>query len=383
MDFALSEEQQMMQDGLARLLQKSCPFERRAAIMQSSKGWSKEVWRQYAEMGLLALPFDESLGGLGGSPVETMIVMEQIGRSLALEPYFATVILAGGVLRRAASAQQNERVTSKVIDGQWTLALAHDEAQAQGDYARVDTRATRDGMEWIIDGEKSFALNGDSADAIIVSARVDGQPNDQHGLGLFLVTPNDLGVHVRKYSLHDGRRAASVSLSGVRVEATNVIGAPGDAFALLEAVRQDALAGICAEAVGAMSVLHEMTVDYLKHRRQFGVAIGSFQALQHRAADMYIALEQARSMAMYATMMISDADDASRARAVAAAKVQIGRSGRFIGEQAIQLFGGIGVAMEFKAGHCFKKLTVLDRLMGDADQHLEMLTFGQSLFDAD
>ena len=383
MDFALSEEQQMMQDGLARLLQKSCPFERRAAIIQSDKGWSEEVWRQFADMGLLALPFDESLGGLGGSPVETMIVMEQMGRSLALEPYFATVILAGGVLRRAASAEQNERITSRIIDGQWTLALAHDEAKAQGDFAHVETRARRNARTWVLDGEKSFVLNGDSADGIIVSARIEGSPNDQYGLGLFLVNPSDPGVHVRKYTLHDGRRAASLSLSGVYVEATNVIGHPGEAFVLLEAVRQDALAGICAEAVGAMSVLHEMTVDYLKQRRQFGVTIGSFQALQHRAADMYIALEQARSMAMYATMMISDADAASRARAVAAAKVQIGRSGRFIGEQAIQLFGGIGVAMEFKAGHCFKKLTVLDRMMGDADEHLEVLSFGESLFNAD
>jgi alkylation response protein AidB-like acyl-CoA dehydrogenase len=382
-DFALSEEQQMMQDSLARLLQKSCTFEQRTALLKSGKGWSEDIWRQYADMGLLALPFDESHGGLGGTAVETMIVMEQIGRAMALEPYFATLVLAGGILRHAGNPEQHERITSKVIDGSWTLTLAHDEAASHGDLSQVETRATRIDGHWVIDGEKTFALNS-AADAIIVSARIsEDRANDRHGLGLFLVDARAPGVRLREYTLHDGRRAASVTLDAAKVADHDVIGVPGEAFPILERVREDAIAAICAEAVGAMAELHELTVNYLKQRRQFGVHIGSFQALQHRAADMYIALEQARSMALYATMMIADHDASARAQAIAAAKVQIGRSGRFIGEQAIQLFGGIGMAMEFKAGHYFKKLTVLDRMMGDADEQLETLSAGQSLFASD
>jgi pimeloyl-CoA dehydrogenase small subunit len=383
-DFALSEEQRLMQDSLSRLLQRSYGFEQRREYQRSATGWSGDLWRQYAEMGLLALPFDERHGGLSGTPVETMIVMEQLGRAITLEPYLATVVLAGGVLRHAGSDGQNGRIIGKIIEGTWTLALAHEEAAAHGDLAYVETTARLTGGTWRLDGEKSFALHGGSANAIIVSARVGGtSPTDRDGIGLFLVDPDDPGVRIDDYPLHDGQRAAAVRLSSATVAQGDVIGVPGKAFPVLERVYQEAIAAICAEAVGVMAELHEMTVAYLKQRRQFGVPIGNFQALQHRAADMYIALEQAKSMAIFATMMSAHSNDSARALAVSAAKVQIGRSGRWIGEQAMQLHGGIAMAMEFKAGHYFKKLTMLDQFLGDADHHLELLSAGDGLFEHD
>jgi pimeloyl-CoA dehydrogenase small subunit len=384
LDFALSEEQRLLQDSLSRLLQRSYSFEQRKEYQRSATGWSDDIWRQYAEMGLLALPFHERHGGLSGTPVETMIVMEQLGRAITVEPYLATIVLSGGILRHAGSDEQNERIIGKIIDGTWTLALAHEEAAAHGDLGYVATTARRTDGTWRLDGEKSLALHGGSANAIIVSARVGGNsPADRDGIALFLVNPGGPGVRIDDYPLHDGQRAATVTLSSAAVAQEDVIGAPGEAFRVLEQVHHEANAAICAEAVGVMTELHEMTVTYLKQRRQFGVPIGNFQALQHRAADMYIALEQARSMAMFATMMSTNSDDMARAQAVSAAKVQIGRSGRWIGEQAVQLHGGIGMAMEFKAGHYFKRLTMLDQFLGDADHHLELLSAGDGLFEHD
>lgn len=383
MHFALSEEQRLMQESLSRLLQKSYAFEQRRRYERSATGWSAELWRQYADMGLLALPFDERHGGLNGTPVETMIVMEQFGRSITLEPYLATVVLAGGILRHAASGEQKDRIIGKIADGTWTLALAHEEALAHGELAHVGTTARQVAGAWQLDGAKSCVLHGGSADALIISARVEGEATDKGGIALFLVDPRSPGVRVSDYPLHDGQRAAAVSLSSVAVPPQDVIGTPGETFHVLERVYHEAIAAICAESVGVMTELHEMTVAYLKQRRQFGVPIGSFQALQHRAADMYMAFEQARSMSMFATIMSTNSDDDARTQAISAAKVQIGRSGRFIGEQAVQLHGGIAMAMEYKAGHYFKKLTVLDQFFGDADHHLELLSHGSGLFAND
>lgn len=383
MDFALSDEQRLIQDGLRRLLQKSYSFEQRAAFMRSESGWSSEMWAHYAAMGLLALPFAEQHGGLSGSPVETMIVMEEFGRALTLEPYLASVVLAGGALRHAGADEQVARVAEEVIAGGTTLALAHDETSAFGERLRVETTARRQDDRWRLDGRKSFALHGASADKLIVSARVEGAPADERGVGLFLIDAAQAGVTRQPLHLHDGQRAALVSLTDVGVADGNVLGDPTGAAPVLARVRDEATAAVCAEAVGVMCELHEMTVDYLKQRRQFGVHIGSFQALQHRAADMYIALEQARSMAMFATMMCAEDDADARAQAMSAAKVQIGRSGRFIGEQAVQLHGGIAIAAEYRAGHYFKKLTVLDQFLGDADHHLDMLAEGDTLFVRD
>jgi len=381
MNFALSEEQQLMQDSLSRLLQKSYSFEHRNEYQKSTVGWSRDMWRQYADMGLLALPFDDRDGGLSGTPVETMIVMEQLGRAITLEPYVATIVLAGGIIRHAGSDLQKQRLVEKIIDGSAILALAHQEEQARYDLASVGTTAKMVDGAWQLNGQKSFALHADSADMLIVSARVGGTSTDRDGIALFLVDSDSAGVRIEGYRTHDGQRAASVTLTSVTIDAEGAIGTPGKMYPVLERVYQEAIAALCAEAVGVMAELHEATVDYLKQRRQFGVPIGSFQVLQHRAAEMYMALEQARSMAMFATIMSNDEDELARAQAISAAKVQIGRSGRLIGEQAVQLHGGIAIAMEYKAGHYFKKLTMLDRLLGDADHHLELLSQGGSLFE--
>ena len=383
MNFALSEEQRLMQDSLSRLLQKSYSFEHRKEYQKSTVGWSRDLWRQYADMGLLALPFDDHDGGLSGTPVETMIVMEQLGRAITLEPYVATIVLAGGIIRHAGSDRQKQRIIEKIIDGTMILSLAHEEEQARYDLASVGTTAKLIDGAWQLNGQKSFALHADSADMLIVSARVSGDSTDRDGIALFLLDSDSAGIRIEGFRTHDGQRAASVALTSVTVGAEGAIGTPGKMYPVLERVYHEAIAALCAEAIGVMAELHEATVDYLKQRRQFGVPIGSFQTLQHRAAEMFMALEQARSMAMFAAIMSNDGDDLARAQAISAAKVQIGRSGRWIGEQAVQLHGGIAMAMEYKAGHYFKKLTMLDRLLGDADHHLELLSQGGGLFERD
>ncbi|HEX9461027.1 MAG TPA: acyl-CoA dehydrogenase family protein [Alphaproteobacteria bacterium] len=382
MDFDLSEEQRLLQESLSRLLKDRYGFEQRKSYGQAPAGWSRELWTAYAELGLLGLPFEERFGGFGGGPVETMIVMEEFGRALALEPFFATVILGGSFLRHGATERQKMALLPKVAAGQLTLAFAHTERQSRYDLADVATTARREGTGWVLDGTKSVVLHGDGADRLIVSARVGGGQRDRDGLGLFLIDAETAGVTRRGYPTQDGLRAAELTLANVRVGAEDVLGEPGAALPLIERVVDEAIAALCAEAVGAMSVLHELTVEYLKTRKQFGVTIGSFQVLQHRAADMLVALEQARSMALFATMMAAEPDARERRKAIAAAKVQIGRSARLVGQQAIQLHGGIGMTMEYKAGHYFKRLTMIDTLFGTADHHLAVLARSGGLIDA-
>ena len=373
MDFDLSDEQRLLRDSVERLLADRYGFEQRQAFAKTPEGWSREIWAQYAELGLLGLPFAEEHGGFGGGPVETMIVMEAIGRGLALEPYVATVVLGGGVLRHGGSDAQRAELVPRIADGSHVLSFAHSEPGARYNLADVSATARRDGASWVLDGQKGLVLHGDSADSLIVSARTAGARRDRQGIGLFLVDAGQQGVSRRGYPTQDGQRAAEIALDGVRVSAEAVIGDPENGLPLVERVVDDAIAALAAEAVGAMAAMHELTVDYLKTRRQFGVPIGAFQALQHRAVDMLIALEQARSMAYLATMMAAEDDAPERRRAMSAAKVQIGRSGRFVGQQAVQLHGGIGMTMEYKVGHYFKRVTAIDMLFGDADEHLARL----------
>jgi pimeloyl-CoA dehydrogenase small subunit len=382
MDFDLNEEQRLLQESLGKLLKDRYGFEQRKAYAQGAGGWSRELWAAYAELGLLGLPFAEQYGGFGGGPVETMIVMEEFGRALPLEPYFATVILGGAFLRHAASDAQRSALLPKVAAGELTLGFAHSERHARYDLADVSTTARRDGEGWVLDGTKSVVLHGDSADRLIVSARTGGGQRERDGVTLFLVDPKTAGVSRRGYPTQDGLRAAEVTLAKCRVPADAVLGAPGAALPVIERVVDEAIAALCAEAVGAMAVLHELTVEYLKTRKQFGVTIGSFQVLQHRAADMLVALEQARSMAFFATMMAGETNPAERRKAISAAKVQIGRSAKLVGQQAIQLHGGIGMTMEYKAGHYFKRLTMIDTLFGTADHHLAVLAESGGLIDA-
>jgi pimeloyl-CoA dehydrogenase small subunit len=373
MDFELSEEQRLLKDSVERLVTQRYDFEARKKYMAEADGWSRAMWKQYVDLGLTALPFAEEHGGIGGGPVETMIVMEAFGRALALEPFWATVVLGGSFLARGASETARAEVLPKVAAGEALLAFAHIERQARYDLADVATTAKKDGAGYVLDGAKSLSVHGDVADKLVVSARLSGDQRGKTGIGLFLVDAKASGVTRRGYPTMDGLRAAEVALANVKVGADAVIGEPGNAFPLIEQVTDVAIAALAAEAVGAMSAMHELTVDYLKQRKQFGVPIGNFQVLQHRAGEMLIALEQARSMAMLATMMAAEENAVERRKAISAAKVQIGRSGKFIGQQAIQLHGGIGMTMEYKVGHYFKRVTMIDTMFGDADHHLGVL----------
>ena len=373
MDFDLTEEQRLLKESLDRLIGDRYAFEQRKTYGRAPEGWSRELWAQYAELGLLGLPFEEEYGGSAGGPVETMIAMEAFGRALALEPFLATVVLGGGFLRHGGTAEQCAALVPKIADGGLTFALAQTERHSRYDLADISTTAVRDGAAWVLDGEKGVVLHGDTADKLMVTARIGGGRRDRDGVGVFIVDGKAAGVSRRGYPTQDGLRAAEIAFSGVRVEPEGVLGEPGGVLPLVERVVDEAIAALCAEAVGTMAAMHELTVDYLKTRRQFGREIGSFQILQHRAVDMLIALEQARSMAMFATMMASGEDAAERRNALSAAKVQIGRSGRLIGQQAVQLHGGIGMTMEYKVGHYFKRVTMIDTMFGDANHHLREL----------
>lgn len=380
MDFELSEEQLLLRHSCERYFADHYGFESRRRYAQEPRGWSLIAWKRYAtDLGLLGLPFAEEHGGSAGGPVETMIVMEQIGRALVLEPYLATVILGGGFIRLGGSKAMQAALVPSIAAGELSLAFAHAERQSRYDLADVAATARRDGAGYVLDGAKTLVLHGDTAEKFVVSARLSGAQNERGGLALFLVDATAPGVAVRGYPTVDGLRAAEVTLSNLRVEAAAAIGEPGAAFPLIERIADAAIAALCAEAVGAMAAAHETTVDYMKTRKQFGVTIGSFQVLQHRAAEMLIAVEQARSMAMLATMMAAEDDLRERRAAISAAKVQIGRSGRFVGQQAIQIHGGIGMTMETKVGHYFKRLTTIDTTFGDADYHLGIVAAGGGL----
>jgi pimeloyl-CoA dehydrogenase small subunit len=374
MDFDLSEEQRLLKESVDGLLGSSYDFDARKKYMAEKGGWSKAVWNKLAEQGLLGLPFSEDDGGFGAGAVETMIVMEAMGKALVLEPYLATVVIAGGFLRRGGSAEQKTAQIPSIIDGSKTFAFAQLEKNSRYDLQDVATSAKKKGAGWIIDGEKFVVLNGENADMFVVTARTKGGQRDASGIGVFLVPANAKGVAKKGYPTQDGLHAADITFTGVEVGADAAIGDGENALPLIERVVDDARTAMCAEAVGIMDESLKTTVEYLKTRTQFGVPIGSFQTLQHRAADMFVAVEQARSMSMFATMA-ADFDDANeRATAVAAAKVLIGKSGKFVGQQSIQLHGGIGMTQEARIGHYFKRLTMIENTFGDTDYHLRRVT---------
>ena len=374
MDFDLSEEQRLLKDSVDGLLNDSYDFDSRKKYGAEKGGWSKSVWNKLAEQGLLGLPFSEDDGGFGAGAVETMIVMEALGKALLLEPYLATVVLGGGFIRRGGSAEQKAAYIPGIIDGSKTFAFAQLEKNSRYDLNDVATSAKKKGDGWVIDGEKFVVLNGESADTLVVTARTKGGQRDTAGIGVFLVPGNAKGVSKKGYPTQDGLHAADITFTGVEVGAEAAIGDPENGLALIERVVDDARIAMCAEAVGAMDESLKSTVEYLKTRTQFGVPIGSFQVLQHRAADMFVAVEQARSMSMYATMAADFDDPKERANAVAAAKVQIGKSAKFVGQHAIQLHGGIGMTMEAKIGHYFKRLTMIENSFGDTDYHLRRVS---------
>jgi pimeloyl-CoA dehydrogenase small subunit len=374
MDFDLSEEQRLLKESVEGLLNDAYDFEQRKKYMKEKGGWSKAIWNRLAEQGLLGLPFAESDGGFGGGAVETMIVMEALGRAMVIEPYLATVVIGGGFLRHGGSAAQKEAHLASIIDGGKTFAFAQLEKNSRYDLHDVTTSAKKKGDGYVIDGEKFVVVNGEAADSFIVTARTKGSQRDKSGIGVFLVPGNAKGIAKKAYPTQDGFHAADITFTGVEVGADAAIGDSENALPLIERVADEARTAICAEAVGAMDESLKTTVEYLKTRKQFGVPIGSFQSLQHRAADMFVALEQARSMSMFATMAADFDNAAERSNAVAAAKVQIGKSGKFIGQQSIQLHGGIGMTMEAKIGHYFKRLTMIENSFGDTDYHLRRVS---------
>lgn len=383
MNFDLNEEQRMLKDAVDRLVADQYDFDSRIRYKAEADGWSRQLWAQYAELGLLGMPFSEEDGGFNGGAVETMIVMEAVGRGLLLEPYLATVVLGGGLLRLAGSTGQRAELIPQLISGDLLLALAHSEAQARYELSDVLTTARRDGDGWVLDGTKHFVLHGDCADKLFVTARISGGQYDEDGIALFIVDANTPGLSRRGYQTQDGLRAADITLSQVRVAGDVLLGEAGNALPLLAEVVDQALAALCAEAVGAMERAYELTVEYLKIRKQFGVTIGSFQAIQHRAVDMLVYLEQARSMAMYASMMTAENNPIERRKAISAARVQIGNSARFISQQAVQLHGGIGVTEECQAGHYMRRLSMLEFMFGDTDYHLAQLAHDGGLIAAD
>ena len=375
MDFDLSDEQRLLKESVDRLILDQYQFQQRKQYMAEPAGFSPAMWSRFAEQGLLGLPFPEAMGGFGGGAIETMIVMEAFGRGLVVEPYFATVILAGGLLRRAAEPALAAALVPQITAGSLRLAFAHIERHSRYDLANVTTSAQRDGGDHVLSGAKSIVLHGDAADKILLTARLSGAQRDRDGIGLFLLDADAQGVARRGYPTQDGLRAAEFTLTDARATMLN-----DNALPLIEHAVDEAIAALCAEAVGLMQVMQDLTLEYLKTRKQFGRPIGSFQVLQHRAVDMLTALEQARSMAMFAAVMAAEENPLERRRAISAAKSQIGRSGKLIGQEAIQLHGGIGMTMEYSVGHYFKRMTMIDQLFGDADHHLAALAHLGGLF---
>ncbi len=378
MDFDLSDDQRLLKESVDRLVADQYQFEQRKKYAAEPAGYSAVMWNQITEMGLLGLPFEETLGGFGGGAVETAIVMDAFGRGLVLEPFFATVILGGGLLRRAGSASLLGALAPKVAAGKLKLAFAHVERHSRYDLADVSTTARKDGGQYVLDGAKSVVIHGDAADRIFVSARLAGDRRARNGIGLFLIDPATPGVTRRGYPTQDGQRAAEITLTNARVGADDLLS--DNALPVIEHVIDEAIAALCAEAVGAMQSMQDLTLEYLKTRKQFGRVIGSFQVLQHRCVDMLVAIEQARSMAMFAAVMASEENPVERRKSISAAKVQIGRSARLVGQEAIQLHGGIGMTNEYSVGHYFKRVTMIDQLYGDADTHLSYLAAHGGLF---
>jgi pimeloyl-CoA dehydrogenase small subunit len=377
MDFDLSDEQRLLKESVDRLILDRYQFQQRKQYMAEPAGFSTTMWQLFADQGLLGLPFLETLGGFGGGSIETMIVAEAFGRGLVVEPYFATVILAGSLLRRAADPALLAALVPQITAGTLKLAFGHIERHSRYDLANVTTTARKDGSTYVLNGAKSVVLHGDVADKILITARISGAQMERDGIGLFLLDADSPGLSRRGYPTQDGLRAAEITLNDVRATSLS-----DDALPVIEHAVDEAIAALCSEAVGTMQSMHDLTLEYLKTRKQFGRPIGSFQVLQHRSVDMLVALEQARSMAMFAAVMAEEENPVERRRAIAAAKVQIGKSGRLVGQEAIQLHGGIGMTMEYAVGHYFKRMTTIDQLYGDADHHLASLAQLGGLFGA-
>ncbi|PAU84406.1 pimeloyl-CoA dehydrogenase small subunit [Pseudomonas sp. WN033] len=368
MDFKLTEEQQMLQETAERLVRDVYDFESRNKFSQSEAGFSTAFWQQLGELGLTAIPFSEELGGFGGGGVETMLIMEQLGKGICLEPYMESVILAGGLISQLGSDAQKEELLGAIATGELQAAVALDELNSHYDLANVTTTASQQGGDWVLNGRKGVVIGGQTAGKILVSARTAGDVRDQQGISLFVIDPSAAGVSRRVYATVDGRKACELTLDNVKGE---LLGAAGEAFDAIRYQSGRAIAALCAEAVGAMRTACDLTLDYLKTRKQFGVPIGKFQVLQHRMVDMVSELERATSMAILAACLADDEDSAERSAKLAAAKFIVNRAARYVAEQCIQLHGGIAMTWEYNGAHYAKRLVMISHQFGDDDHHLE------------
>ena len=379
MDLSFTEEQSMLRDTVASFLSDKYDFDKRRAIVGSEAGWRPDYWKAFAEeLGILGAPFSEEMGGLGGGATENMIVMEEFGKALVVEPYLGTVVIGGGFMKHSGYAGAADMI-GKIIEGKATIAFAYAEPQGRYTWADLKTTAKKDGAGYVLSGHKAVVVGAPWASHLIVTARTGGGQRDAGGVSVFLVEKGAKGVVTRDYPTVDGLRASEVYFENVSVGADALIGGEGAGLPLVEKVIDEATAAVCAEAVGVLRKLHEGTLDYTRQRKQFGQPIAQFQVLQHRMVDMFIQVEQSVSMTYMANIKLED--DAERAKAISSAKVQIGRACRFVGQSAIQLHGGMGMTDEMAIGHYFKRATMIESLFGSVDHHLaryEALSFGKA-----
>ena len=370
MDFNFNEEQTLIQSQVAQFIQRDYEWEKRQVLVASDLGFSSENWKTFAELGWLGISLSEKSGGFGGSALESMIIMEEFGKGLVVEPFLETVILCAGLIDSCGNEEQKADLLGPVISGEMHLALGFTEPQSRFNLADVTTEAKKKNGDYLVSGFKSVVMNGPNADKLIISARTSGKQNDKEGISLFIIDSNLDGVSLRNYPTVDGRRASEVTLENVIIPSSSLLSEEGKGFQHLEGAIDGATLAICAEAVGAMEVLYKTTVEYTKTREQFGQAIGKFQVLQHRMVDMFMEYEQSKSLLYMATIKnVEGSKDAKKA--ISGLKYQVGKAAKFIGQQSVQLHGGMGVTEELNVGHFFKRLTTIITIFGNTDYHLK------------
>ena len=370
MDLSISEEQSAIRDVISRFIENEYDFEKRMSIAEGDSAFDSDVYNFFVEQGFTAIPFSEEDGGLNGGPVETMLIMKEIGRGLMLEPYLENVILAGGVLKRLATDEQKSKWLTNIINGELQSTLAFTEPQSRFNLNDVATVAKVNGDKVIINGKKSFVLNGKEADIIIVPVRTSGSQTEAEGISLFIVESDTPGILKNNYKTVDGHSASEITFKNVEVSKDNLLGEIGKGYQALESTVDDAILAVCAEATGIMKSLHDKTVEYSKNRVQFGVPIGGFQALQHRMVDTLMACEETESILLWALTTSQD-DSSSLKKAISGLKYQIGTAGKHVGQEAVQLHGGMGISWELDIAHFFKRLSSIEILFGNADFHMK------------
>jgi alkylation response protein AidB-like acyl-CoA dehydrogenase len=368
-DIQFTDEQELLRSSVQRLLRDQYDFDTRRKIIATEEGWSRKHWDAFAELGLLGAPFAEDFGGLGEGILPSMIIMQEFGRNLVIEPFFETVVLAGGIIEQAGTRAQREEFLPEIAAGKAKWALAWAEGRSRYDLSNVSTIAACHGDTYVLNGTKAAVIGAPWADKLIVSARTSGDPRDRGGISLFVVDRQSAGLHLQSFKTIDARRAAEVSLKGVRVPANGMLGKEGEGVATLEACRDRAIAALCGEAVGAMTELNSATLDYTKTRKQFGVALGTFQVLQHRMVDMFIALQESISLTQHLNLTLA-ANEPGSSKLASGAKSRVGEAARFVGEQAVQLHGGMGMSDELNIGHYFKRIASINIQFGDPGYHL-------------